>query len=163
MSIRSRLFALSMPRFLRRVFIARLARLTASAFDAEAPRASSLSSYEAFTAEQAEGAAGNSAERLFSSAHDLGSRLRALLGIRRTDEALAVMRVLYRVIGVDFRCTEEVFVVSRCGFSSTYTPQVCRLISSLDAGLLSGLTNGKSMVFTQRITEGAAFCRGVLE
>jgi hypothetical protein len=33
-------------------------------------------------------------------------------------------------------------------------------MSSLDSGLMSGLTDGGKLVFTHRITEGAAFCTG---
>ncbi len=78
-------------------------------------------------------------------------------------EAAHVARALYRVIGVDFRVgAAGGFVVKSCLFSSRYTPAACRLISSLDAGLLAGLTGGARMVFTQRITEGAAVCRGEL-
>ncbi|HVP19328.1 MAG TPA: hypothetical protein VMU36_10050 [Spirochaetia bacterium] len=162
MSIRSRLFAMPMPGFLRRACIARLAELTAEAFGVNPPPACTLGCYASFTAEQAGRAPQGTADRLFSGARYLGARLRMRLGIRKIDEALAVMRALYRVIGVDFRGTSEGFVIARCSFSSTYSLQVCRLISSLDEGLIFGLTGGKRMSFTRRITEGAAFCGGVL-
>jgi len=163
MSIRSRLLALPMPGFLRKTCITRLVNLTAGAFGVTSPRGCGLRRYAAFTAEQAMRATDREADKLFRDANKLGSRLRARLGIRRTDEALAVMRYMYRLIGIDFCGTSGAFVIERCGFSSTYTPQICRLISSLDAGFLFGLTAGKKMSFTQRITEGAPFCKGVLE
>ena len=49
-------------------------------------------------------------------------------------------------------CDSACFSVSRCSFSRHYPPEVCRLISSLDAGLLAGLTGGSKMTFTERIT-----------
>jgi hypothetical protein len=184
-SIRSRLFALPMPGLLKKAFLRRLFRLTAEAFGAAAPAhhgsvTALLDRYAAFTRGQAEMAMRDSARaaeapgRLFESAFRLGSRLRALLKVRRMQEAMDVAKTLYRLIGVDFcgmaTCSADratagaaCFTVSRCFFSTRYPPAVCRLISSLDAGLLAGLTGGGEMTFTERITEGAAACKGVIQ
>ena len=188
MSIRSRLFSLPIPRLLRKVFLMRLFRLTAGAFGAPAPRvrgtpAQILDSYSAFTKEQAERVMQDSSRvaevqrGLFAHASSLGARLRSSLGVSSTGEAMEVARALYRLIDVDFSgtaapgscdagCasgTSACFTVSRCSFSACYPPAVCRLISSLDAGLLAGLTRGGKMIFTQRITEGASACKGVVQ
>ena len=169
MSIRSRLFALPMPGFLRAACIQRLARLTSAAFGLDPRRIRRLDRYAAFTAEQAEAAmnAGTGTRdiegRLFGRARELGSRLRFWLGVRKDDEAMAVARALYRVIGVDFEAGDSGrFAVSRCFFSSCYSASACRLISSLDAGLLCGLSGRREMVFTRRMTEGARLCEGVI-
>ncbi len=183
MSLRVRLFSLPLPAFVRKACLRRLARLTANAFRAALPLnrglscAALLDRYAAFTAGQGEalvrfGTAADRAaveDRLFSGARELGCRLRSALGIRRPADALAVARVLYRMISVDFRgsapgrdAAGSTFVVHRCFFSFHYSPSVCGLISQLDAGLLAGLSGGKGLVFTRRITEGAAFCTGVL-
>ena len=163
MSARARLFAILAPRIFRAAGIRLLARIAADAFGSPPPQRSTLDNFASFTAEHAATATRESAERLFSSACALGSRLRAWLGVRTMAEAADVARALYRMIGVDFRVEGAGgFVVESCFFSSRYTPGTCRLISSLDAGLLAGLTGGERMVFTQRITEGAAVCRGEL-
>jgi len=91
----------------------------------------------------------------------LGRRLRFWLGIRTMRKAMSVARALYRVMEIDFQGDGAGrFAVSRCRFSSCYSPAACKLISSLDRGLLDGLTGGARMAFTQRITEGAAYCGG---
>jgi hypothetical protein len=170
MSLRTRIFALPLPGFLRAACIAALARLTAAAFDLSPRRIGCLDDYAAFTAEQAETAltAGNSTaeieEKLFNGSRHLGSRLRFWLGIRSVQEAMSAARSLYRIVGVDFRAESSGrFVVPRCRFSTCYSPAVCRLISSLDAGIVFGLTGGAGMLFVRRITEGSAFCSGVIQ
>lgn len=175
MSIRSRLFALPLPEAVRRACISRLHRLTADAFEVKAPALAGsalehLESYAVFTRAQAAQAARDVARaervrgRLFENARGLGMKLRSRLGIHSGKEALDAARSLYRLIQVDFHgCPESAsFEVSRCFFSRYYSPAVCRMISSLDSGLLSGLTGGAEMSFRKRITEGAASCRGVV-
>ncbi|HVO37416.1 MAG TPA: hypothetical protein VMV03_00160 [Spirochaetia bacterium] len=175
MSFRHRLFGLPMPGLLRRACISRLHRLTADAFQAEAPAPHGsarrrLESYAELTravAEQAavdEGRTARARDRLFANARGLGARLRSRLGIRDRQDALEAARSLYRLIGVDFRPSRGSagFTVPHCFFSGYYSPAVCRMISSLDAGLLSGLTDGAEMSFCRRITEGAASCEGVI-
>ena len=49
--------------------------------------------------------------------------------------------------------------ISRCYFSSFYSPEVCRVMSAMDRGLLAGLAGGGELVFIQRITEGQPCCR----
>ena len=76
---------------------------------------------------------------------------------------MALGRLVYAAIRIDFRGTELGDVtVNRCFFSSFYSAQVCQVISSLDAGLLAGLTGGAQLTFSERITEGADRCRACL-
>jgi hypothetical protein len=49
-------------------------------------------------------------------------------------------------------------VVDRCAFAERYSPPVCALMSSLDAGLIAGLTRGGRLLFSERITEGNVRC-----
>jgi hypothetical protein len=161
------------PGFIRTVCIRRLARLTADAFGVPAPGVrgpalAALDTYARFTTAEAEralwsgpGAAAVQA-RLFSNARQLGRRLRAGLLIGSPERAAAVLRTLYLVIGVEFTSAHGEFRVTRCFFASRYSPLVCGFISSLDAGLFSGLSGGGVLEFRQRISEGAAFCKGVL-
>jgi len=133
-----------------------------------APWTAALDAYAAFTATQAQRvlSSGSPLEpvraRLFSKARDLGSRLRAVLRVRSSRRAGLVMRALYKVIGVDFRSTGGEFTVAKCFFSSRYSPAVCQLISSLDAGLFTGLSGGITLEFRRRITGGFACCTGIL-
>jgi hypothetical protein len=178
MSIRSWAFQLPMPGFVRRACIRRLAEITAEALGAPVPAdrrtaEKTLQAFAAFSARQVQAllksGRGLSAarERLFSGAFVLGTRLRRVLGIKSRKEAMRVTRALYRMIGVDFRpappnVSGTAFQIRRCFFAAHYSPAVCRLVSSLDAGLLCGLTDGGRMAFTQRITEGSSSCRGVV-
>jgi hypothetical protein len=76
---------------------------------------------------------------------------------------MVAARAAYRVLGIDLRgsATGEV-VVARCAFARVYAPEVCAVMSSLDAGLFAGLTGGRRLTFTQRISEGAPACLATL-
>ena len=75
---------------------------------------------------------------------------------------LRLGKILYRMLKIEFNGSAEGEVVIRhCFFSPYYTPEVCRIISALDEGLLSGLSNGGQMVFKERITEGKTCCLAV--
>jgi hypothetical protein len=72
-------------------------------------------------------------------------------------------RVIYRLLGIDFRGRADgTIVIRRCGFSRVYSPRACELVSGLDEGLLAGLAGGGGgrgrLVFASRITEGCARC-----
>ena len=162
---------MTVPRFLRVPCIRRLSALTADAFQLPRPSirgpwSEALDAYAAFTAEAARRALRDETRleslraRLFVNAHDLGSRLRTVLRIRSPRRAASVMRALYAVIGVDFGSANGEFEVLACRFARCYSPQVCRLISSLDDGLFSGLSGGGRLEFRRRVTEGAASCSG---
>ncbi|HSA95014.1 MAG TPA: hypothetical protein VLJ16_03105 [Acidobacteriota bacterium] len=98
--------------------------------------------------------------RLFEGAERLGREIAGELRIATPREVMAAARVLYRGLEIDLagRPSGEI-VVRRCSFSREYSPEVCRLMSRLDAGVLSGLAGGGELVFTERLTEGAGCCR----
>jgi hypothetical protein len=100
---------------------------------------------------------------LWRSTHRAGTWLRFVLGVRSTADAMVVARVIYRVIGIDLwgSSTGDV-VVARCSLAPTYSPEVCTMMSSLDAGLFAGLTGGRRLTFTRRISEGAPACAAIL-
>ncbi len=167
MSLRSRIFQRVAPALLGRACVGRLAMVTAEAFRSAPRKVSDLDCLVSFTAEQAEAAlragcgTAEIEERLLSGARRLGRSIRFWLGIRDAGAAMAVARTVYGMLSIDFRADAAGrFTVSRCRFSSCYTPAVCRLISSIDRGLVSGLTNGARMTFTRRITEGSPVCAG---
>jgi hypothetical protein len=101
--------------------------------------------------------------RMFREASGLGRRARQRLHVSSEADGLAAARILYRVIGIDFRPrgTREVSI-PRCAFASAYVPDVCRLMSSMDSGLVAGLTGARGLRFTERITEGAAACHALV-
>jgi hypothetical protein len=97
--------------------------------------------------------------RLFAAAERLGRRVRRGLGVRTRAEALEVARRLYGIVDIDLAGDDRGrIVVARCRFSTTYSAQVCAVMSATDAGLLSGLTGGARLTFTERITAGAPAC-----
>ena len=98
--------------------------------------------------------------RLFAEAEALGRRTRHRLRIRSETDGLVAARVIYRAIGIDLRPRPHgEVVVPRCVFAGAYRPAVCRLMSSMDSGLIAGLTGAAGLRFIARLTEGAALCR----
>jgi hypothetical protein len=121
------------------------------------------------TRDQARAAAGSPdvdsvKRRLFENARCLGEELGERLRIKTDAEALDAARILYRAIGIDFRGRASGDVVIRkCYFSKFYSAHACRVMSSIDEGLIAGLSGGGRLSFTSRITEGQPCCRAVIE
>lgn len=175
MTLRLRAFAAVPPSLLRPLVVRRLLRRAAEAFGAPTPSARRMSGnellrgYAGFSKARAEllllGHGDPDAVRrdLWRSAHRLGKSLRRGLGIRTAVEAMAAARAVYRVLDIDLRGSPSGdVVVARCSFSRVYVPEVCAVMSSLDAGLFAGLTAGRRLTFTQRITEGGPACLATL-
>lgn len=118
-------------------------------------------------------------EQLYANSLIFGQDLRKSFHIKTPEQAIEALELIYRIIGIDFKiCSSDglayggpdssdcgkpdEFTVSKCYFSSFYSAEVCRLISSLDQGLAAGLTGGGKLAFTQRITEGCGCCKGGL-
>lgn len=176
MTLRLRLFAAVPPALLRPFVVRSLLRETAAAFGTRPPSLRRLSGGDMLRVLAGFSSAGaRSALRgpgthleavrcdLWSGAHRLGRGVRRWLGIRTTAEAMSAARALYRVLETDLRgsASGEV-VVARCYFSRVYRPEVCALMSALDAGVFAGLTGGRRLAFTTRITEGAPACLATL-
>ena len=167
---------LLMPFGVRRRALEQLFARTAAAFGTPVPpprtRGTSgrLLEYARFTRAQAEEALQRGEDlaaldrRLHRAAYGLGASYRLQLGVRSISGAMAAARLIYRNLGIDFHGSlDGEVIIRRCGFARTYTPQVCRLISALDRGLMAGLARGGELRFRQRITEGADSCRACLE
>ena len=169
-----------MPAIAKRQALVQLFRATAAAFQADMPRLSGLSreqcllAYARFTAQEADAAlreGGDLAalqERLYRHAYRLGRTPGWLLGVHSVDDVMALGRVLYDVLDIDFHGDDcgngsgsnwGEITISRCYFSTFYSPATCRLMSAMDRGLLAGLAGGGELVFTERITEGWPCCR----
>jgi hypothetical protein len=166
----------SLPEWIRRVILAELCEATADALGCAGPSLSrlpygaGLQSYALFTMEQADRAlrAGYDAAalktQLYRNATPLGARLRRWLRIHTTAETMRLAQILYRAIGVDMEGDLQGNVtVKRCYFSQIYSGPVCDLISALDDGVFSGLSGGRRLAFSERLTEGRPCCRAILQ
>lgn len=177
MTLRLRAFAAIPPSLLRPFVVRRLLGRTADAFGAHPPpsrgRVSGkdlLPAYATFSNARAElllaghGDADAVRRDLWRIADQIGCGLRRALGVTTVADAMVAARVVYRALDIDLQgsLTGEV-VVARCSFARIYGPEVCAVMSSLDAGLFAGLTDGRRLTFTRRITEGAPACLATLE
>jgi hypothetical protein len=163
------------PEFMQKRKLAMLFQATAGAFQVIAPPSQGLSYkdglelYARFTMKQADIAIrqGKEAEiqtRLFQNAYLIGQQLRAGFKIHTPEDVMRMGTLIYRILKIDFQGEPGGnIVIRRCFFSAYYSSQVCRLISSLDAGLLVGLAGGGKLIFAQRITEGNTCCQAYLE
>lgn len=163
---------LYLPAGLRKRKLEELLRATARAFNAVSPPVAGLSleelrrAFAEFSRTMAESAlrrpeALEAVERrLFDGAERLGREIGGELRVSTRREVMAAARVLYRGLGIDLvGGPGGDIVVRRCSFSRRYSPEVCRLMSRLDAGVLAGLAGGGQLAFTERLTEGAGCCR----
>lgn len=107
-----------------------------------------------------EGRSEEVSKKLFVNARRIGSKARKILRPRTMTELMEAARVLYAAIGIDFRGDPQGQIVVRaCSFSRGFTPEACRIMSSMDAGVLSGLAGDGKLEFSARLTEGAEACR----
>ncbi len=160
------------PTFIRKKELKNLFQLTASAFERNAPSLDGLSYDDCFVefalfTETSVHLLGNQDERisiiqekLFQRAYEYGTLWRKRFGITTMNEAMKAGKIFYRAIGIDFRGTEQGDIeINKCFFSQYYSPATCKLISSLDAGILAGLNGEGKLTFSQRITEGSGSCK----
>lgn len=175
MSLRTRALPDRIPDSIRRWALRALFRATVDAFGAPMPDLrgrsadSILSTYATCTNELARGLLLEPErrplveQRLRSNMERLGRRVRFALGVRDAVDAIDVARHLYRLIGIDLTGDDRgQIVVTRCSFATHYSPEVCRVMSASDAGLMEGLTDGGRLTFTERITTGAPACLATL-
>lgn len=170
MSLLLRALELHIPKGMERRALRRLFEVTAAAFGQDPgdlsglDRPALLDRYASFTdrcAEQvlADGEIDRVSRRMWKDAYLLGTSLRRRLHVRGREEELRAARLVYRMIGIDLWADGCGHVtVARCAFADRYSPQVCGLMASLDAGLLAGLTRGGRLTFSERITEGRPRC-----
>ena len=160
------------PPIVKRQALVQLFRSTAAAFQCDMPRLRGLSreqcllAYARFTAEQTEEALRHGAdlselrERLYRNAYRLGRTPGRLLRVHSVGDVMALAHFLYGILDIEFQGSGSgEITISRCYFSSFYSPQVCQVMSAMDRGLLAGLAGAGDLVFTQRITEGQPCCR----
>lgn len=101
-------------------------------------------------------------ERMNTEAYKMGRLLRRLFMISNDTSAQRLIVALYHNIGIrmSFGSSQQL-CFHRCYFSSFYTPQICRVASALDSGIICGISgqSAKHLQFSQRITEGCQCCR----
>jgi hypothetical protein len=172
-NIRLALLNIHMPGSIRKKGLGELLRISERAFKRKAPDIGRLSAmaalreYATFTARSAvEAADGDTSaieKCLYDGAREMGQRLRRELCVRDGAQFALACKILYRSIEIDLRIgTPGEFSIANCLFSQYYTPETCRIMSSMDAGLVAGLSGGAQLRVKQRITEGKSCCRGTL-
>lgn len=160
------------PMFIKKKALEELFHYTAVAFECEVPKLEGLSfnecllKYALFTKEEAEKSIqlGHDLQaikkQLYQNAYQLGEKFRKRFRITTTEEVMSVGKIFYRILGIEFHGTVQGDItISRCFFSQFYSRQVCQVISSLDEGVVAGLSGGGQLVFTQRITESRDCCK----
>jgi len=172
MNLRLALARIYVPRAKRKQKLAELFGLTARAFNVVPPDLEGLAwcerlhEYGDYTRRLSEQALRDGLDmeaiktRLFNEAYGLGRGLALELKLVERREVLQAARILYRGLKIDFRGDEEGrIIIQRCYFSRFYSAEGCRLMSSLDSGILAGLAGGGALEFDKRLTEGQSCCR----
>lgn len=99
------------------------------------------------------------AKRLYRVSYRLGARLRRITGFTAVSDCRSLVFFLYRHIGITMTgCLPGEICMSRCFFSSVYSPTQCRYISAMDHGIIAGICGGGTLNFQRRITEGCGCC-----
>ncbi|MDH4197115.1 MAG: hypothetical protein OEW05_06895 [Candidatus Aminicenantes bacterium] len=171
MNLRLALARIYVPRAKRRRKLVELFGVTARAFRVAPPSLEGLAwseqlcRYGDYTRQLAEKTLREGADteavkaRLFEEAFRLGRGLALELKIVSPGEALRAARILYRNLRIDLRGDDRGRIIIRtCYFSRFYSPEVCRLMSSLDSGILAGLAGGGALEFEECLTEGQSRC-----
>jgi hypothetical protein len=173
-NLRLKLLLAVLPLAGRKKSLADLYRLTAAAFGQEIPalrgqsRRALLQGFARFTRAEAEqslaqGTAPAVRKELYDRSLRLGRDIRSQLPIRSRTDATATLHSLYRLLDIDKQVDAGGTVtIRRCFFAGHYTPEVCRFMSAMDEGIVTGLCDGR-LVFSQRLTEGADSCRARIE
>lgn len=174
MGILLRASTLYVPGFIKLRQLRELFKITAKAFGTPMPSLSGLGldacleQYALFTRENANTTIAHKAEiptkdHLYQGAYGLGCKIRAEFRINTLEEALRMSELVYKIIRIDLQGGPECrILIRKCFFSRYYSGEVCRVISSLDEGLLAGISGGGKLRFDQRITEGYDCCRARL-
>jgi hypothetical protein len=100
---------------------------------------------------------------LFAGARAMGVCLRNELNLTNDRDFHMATRVIYKALKIDLEFARNgEIVIKKCFFSGFYSEKICSLMSSLDSGLIAGLSGGLKMSFYQRITERCSCCRAVI-
>ena len=170
MGIILRISELHVPTFVKSRELRRLLDATADAFQVNAPSTNGLSYqdslklYAQFTCQQSAhsnrlGRAEQVQTRLYERAFQMGSEYKARLNLRTAEDVMRMAHVIYKLLGIEFHGTPDGNItISHCLFSTYYSSNICSMVSSLDKGLLAGLSGGGALNFSRRITDGESNC-----
>lgn len=172
MNLRLQLAQIYIPEFIKKKRLEELFNITADAFQCAVPETRGsfckelLKKYALLTRDEVDRSIQQSKELqsiirdLYENAYRLGKRIRKSLHIRNAEEVKIISRLLYHIMGIDFQWSSECeIIIKECYFSQFYANRICRVISSLDEGILSGLSGGGKLRFYQRITKGKDCCK----
>ncbi len=144
--------------------------MTAKAADRKAPhpdgwsRKACLKQYRAYTRDlikdMSEGERRLFRQAMYDRAFRVGRLMGRLPGMKRDARKVRLIRWLYRNIGIriEWQMPGEIRV-PRCAFSRVYTPEMCHVMSGMDAGIICGIFGGGTLTFEDRLTEGCPACR----
>jgi hypothetical protein len=177
MNLKLFLCKLYVPAAFRRAKIDELFSVTAQAFGVSRAIMTDsrsineqLADYAEFTKNLAEKALqiGESVDvvqrKLFDGAYDIGTSLRIELGVKNYSDFRIAARSIYRALKINLACDKNREVtITKCFFRRYYSGTICRLISSLDSGLIAGLSGGNKMLFEERMTENSPFCKARIQ
>jgi hypothetical protein len=160
------------PNWIKKQYLQQLFDLTADAFQDQAPQIKTLSyqqgllQFARYSKTQTESSIGLKRDlqliksRLYDNAFQLGQSIRKRFKIKTAQEVIILSKVIYRVLGIDFDANlQGEVLIKNCFFSQFYSGEVCEMISSIDEGVLAGLSCGGKLSFIQRMTAGKHYCR----
>jgi hypothetical protein len=163
-----------LPTFIRKSRLNDLFRAAVDAFRCEVPQLQGysfdrcLTGFALFTSRNAQrclqsGTQEEVKERLYNNAFLIGRRLRKELRVSTVEEVMQASGIIYKAIEIDFHGEADGQIeIPVCFFSPYYSDKICRVMSSMDEGLMAGLSGGLKLEFTQRITEGHECCKARL-
>ncbi len=149
-----------------------LMHMTASVMKVKAPslrglsRKSCLQQYQRYTVSCLKNRSGEELSALrkamYKKAFPVGKMLGNLPGLSNDAAKTHLIKLLYRNIGIRIMGSLPGEIrIPRCSFSHFYTPQMCAVMSGMDAGIICGLFGGGSLTFSERITQGCPACKAV--
>ncbi|MBQ8052836.1 MAG: hypothetical protein IJ198_03370 [Lachnospiraceae bacterium] len=99
---------------------------------------------------------------MYRKAFAAGRMLGKLPGMTNDAARTRLIRLLYKNIDIQIvGSMPGEITIPRCSFSRCYTPQMCAVMSGMDAGIICGIFGGGSLTFTRRLTEGCPACQAV--
>jgi predicted hydrocarbon binding protein len=162
---------LYIPEYKKKRELMNLFQITASAFERTIPETRGLSfdeclvAFARFTKSEVDEAIRTGEDLLtiqdllYQGAYEFGHKFRKQFRVSTARDVMEASRFLYTILGIDFKGTEKGSItISKCFFSQHYSTSTCCVISSLDAGMIAGLSGGGRLTFSERITEGSTSC-----
>ena len=105
---------------------------------------------------------------LFDKSYKLGQEIRNTYDIRNFADIRFIIRIIYKIVKIDCDLDRgkdtgiDELVVKNCFFADYYSADICNVMSSVDEGIVVGVSGYRKLQFKQRITEGNDFCRAAL-